>query len=79
MNQKILATSLKLLAKKVINKTEEATGDLAGSKIADKITSMKKHASGHSISEKERQIDETDDIFIPPEKRAQIVKDLRLF
>ena len=40
---------------------------------------MKKYPSGHSISEKELQIDETDDIFIPPEKRAQIIKDLGLF
>ena len=69
----------KTASKKKISKTAEATGDLVGSKIADKITSMKKHPSGHSISEKERQSDETDDIFIPPEKRAQIIKDLRLF
>ena len=69
----------KIAGKKIIGKTAEATGDLVGSKIADKITSMKKYPSGHNISEKERQIDETDDIFIPPEKRAQIIKDLRLF
>ena len=69
----------KTAGKRVISKTAEAAGDLVGSKIADKITSMKKPPSGHSISEKERQVDETDDIFIPPEKRAQIIKDLRLF
>ena len=67
----------KTTGKKIISKTAEATGDLVGSKIADKTTSMKKHPSGHSISEKERQIDETDDVFIPPEKRALIIKDLR--
>ena len=69
----------KTAGKKVIGKTAEATGDLAGSKIVDKVTSMKKNPSHHSISEKEHQIDETDDIFIPPEKCAQIIKDLRLF
>ena len=52
-------------------------GDLIGSKVADKITSMK--SNGHSITENERQIDETDDIFIPPEKGALIIKDLKLF
>ena len=69
----------KTAGKKVISKTAEATGDLVGSKIADKTTSMEKHPNGHTISEKEWQIDETDDIFIPQEKRAQIIKDLRLF
>ena len=67
----------KAAGKKVVNKTVEATGDLVGSKIADKITSMK--SKGRTITEKERQTDETNDVFIPPEKRAQIIKDLKLF
>ena len=67
----------KTAGKKVAHKTAEATGDLIESKVADKITSMK--SKEHTITENERQIDETDDIFIPPEKRAQIIKDLKLF
>ena len=67
----------KTASKKVAHKTAEATGDLIGSKVADKITSVVK--KGHTITENERQIDETNDIFIPPEKRAQIIKDLKLF
>ena len=62
----------KTAGKKVAHKTAEATGELVGSKIADKITLVGQ--KGRTISEKERQIDETDDIFIPPEKRAQIIK-----
>ena len=68
----------KTAGKKVANKTAEATGDLVGSKVADKITSMKSR-KGRTITEKERKIDETNDIFIPPEKRAQIIKDLKLY
>ena len=67
----------KTAGKKVVHKSAEAIGDLIGSKIADKIISagQKKHA----ITENERQIDETNDIFIPPGKPAQIIKDLKLF
>ena len=74
---KVTKDFAKTAGKKVAHKTVEATGDLIGSKVADKITSMK--SKGQSITENERQIDETDDIFIPPEKRAQIIKDLKLF
>ena len=54
---------------KVIHKSAEATGDLIGSKIADKITSLK-------VKDEEPQEQE---IIIPPEKRQQIISDLRLF
>ena len=67
----------KTAGEKVAHKTAEATGNLIGSKIADKITSVGQ--KGHTIIENERQIDETNDIFIPPEKRAHIIKDLKLF
>ena len=62
----------KTASKKVAHKTAEATGDLIGSKIAGKITSVGQ--KGYTITENERQIDETNDIFIPPEKRAQIIR-----
>ena len=44
--------------------------DVAGSKIADQITSSK-------VSEKKEPQDE--EIITPPEKRQQIIDDLRLF
>ena len=53
----------KTVSKKVANKTAEATGDLVGSKVADKITSIKT-PKRRTITEKERQIDETNDVFI---------------
>ena len=59
-------------SKRVVQKTAEATGDLIGNKIADKITSIGKP------KEKEKP-KETEEIYIPPEKRQQIIDDLRLF
>ena len=48
----------KLLKKRIVQKTAEATGDLIGNKIKTK---------------------EIEEIYIPPEKRRQIIDDLRLF
>ena len=62
----------KTASKRVVQKTAEATGDLNGNKIAYKITSLGKTRS----TEKE---DERQEIYIPPEKRQQIIDDLRLF
>ena len=56
----------------LVKKTAEATGDLIGSKIADEITSLGKT----KIKEKE---DERQEIYIPSQKRQQIINDLRLF
>ena len=62
----------KTASKRVFQKTAEATGDLIRNKIADKITSLGKTKS----KEKEK---EEQEIYIPPEKRQQIIDDLRLF
>ena len=62
----------KTASERVIQKTAEATGDLFGNKIADKITSLGKTKSKEK--EEERQ-----EIYILPEKRQQIIDDLRLF
>ena len=62
----------KTTSKRVVQKTAEATGDLIGNKIADKITSIGKPKE----KEKPKEIEE---IYIPPEKRQQIINDLRLF
>ena len=59
-------------SKRVVEKTAEATGDLIGNKIADKITSLGK--TKNKENEEERQ-----EIYIPPEKRQEIIDDLRLF
>ena len=54
----------KIASKRVVQKTAEATGDL--------ITSIGKPKE----KEKTKEIEE---IYIPPEKRQQIIDDLRLF
>ena len=56
----------KTASKRIVQKTAEATGDLIGKKIADKITSIAKPK-------------EKEEIYITPEKRQQIIDDLRLF
>ena len=62
-----------IASKRVVQKTAEATGDLIGNKIADKITSIGKS------KEKPKPKEEPEEIYIPPEKRQQILDDLRLF
>ena len=60
----------KTTSKRVVQKTAEATGDLIRNKIADKITSLGKAKS----KEKEKE-----EIYIPPEKRQQVIDALSLF
>ena len=62
----------KTASKRVVQKSAEAIGDLIGNKIAVKITSIGKPKE----KEKRKEIEE---IFIPLEKRQQIIDDLRLF
>ena len=81
-----------IAGKKIVHKSAEATGDLIGNKIADKITSMGRSKELHSEelgsaiktrSKKEKDetniMEETQEIYIPPEKTKQIIKDLKLF
>ena len=75
--KKILDNSLsagkdfaKIADKKVLTKSEEATGDLIGNKIADRIT---KSARNKEQIEDDRIMEETQEIIIPPEKREQII------
>ena len=65
----------KAASKRVVQKTAEATDDLIGNKIADKITSIGKSKE----KEKEKPKEKPEEIYIPPEKRQQIIDDLRLF
>ena len=59
--------------KRIVQKSAEATEDLIGNKIADKITSLGKSKN------KEKETNEEQEIIIPPEKIQQIINDLRLF
>ena len=62
----------KIASERVVQKTAEARGDLIWNKIAHKITSLGKP------KEKE-ETKEIEEIYIPPEKRQQIIDNLRLF
>ena len=64
--------AVKTACKRVVQKTAEATGDLAGNKIADKITSI-------DNSKQKEKTNKAKEIYIPPEKRQQIIDDLDLF
>ena len=63
----------KAASKRVIQKSAKATGNLIGSKIADKITSVGK--SKNKEKEKKDEPNEVEEIYIPPEKRQQIIDD----
>ena len=60
----------KTASKRVVQKTAEATGDLIGNKITHKIT---------SVSKSKEKTKKAEEIYIPPEKRQQIIDDLKLF
>ena len=66
---------LKLLHKKVIQKTGEATVDFVGNKIANKITKVSKNLEtvtneNNKETPKER--------YMSPGKKQEIINDLRL-
>ena len=65
----------KAVSIKLVPKTAEVKGDLIRNKIVDKITSVSKTKS----KEKEDETNKTQEIYITPEKRQQIINDLRLF
>ena len=69
---KTATDAAKTVSKQVVQKTAEATGDLIGNKKADKITSLLKTKSKEKENERQK-------IYIPPEKKQQIIDDLRLF
>ena len=62
----------KTTSKRVVQKTAEATGELIGSNVADNITLVRKWEE----KEKTKKVEE---IYIPPEKRQQIIDDWKLF
>ena len=66
----------KIAGKKVLHKSAEATREMIGNKVADRIT----RSSRNKVQkEDDRIMEETQEIYIPPEKREQITRDLKLF
>ena len=74
---------MKTASKRAIRKTAEATGDLIGNKIADKITSVSKKPKNNEDNDESKTgraspKDVTKERYIPPEKRQQIIDKFRL-
>ena len=74
--KKSTTDAIKTVSKRAIQKAAEATGDLIGNKIADKIASVSKISSKELQNEDELEIPK--ERYISPKKRQQIVDDLRL-
>ena len=66
----------KTAGKKVLHKRAEATGEMIGNKVADRIT---RSSRNKAQKEDDRIMEETQEIDIPPEKREQRIRDLKLF
>ena len=77
--KKSTTDAIKTASKRAIQKTAEATGDLIGNKIADKIISVsKKNNDGNNEKKKDVEITTHKKRYISPEKRQQIIDELRL-
>ena len=63
-----------IAGKKIVHKSAEATGDLIGNKIADKITSASKKL--HNEDEVNNEIPK--ERYISPKERQKIIDELKL-
>ena len=68
---------LKLLQKKAIQKTAEATDDLIN-KITNKITKASRNSPQNTLEAVKSEAEIRKERYISPEKREKIIYDLRL-
>ena len=66
----------KIAGKKVLTKSADAAGEMIANKITDRIT---RSSRNKTQKEDDRIMEETQELVIPPEKREQIIRDLKLF
>ena len=79
--KKSTADAMKTASKRAIQKIVEATGDLIGNKLADKITSISiksAKASQNNETKEDVEIATPKKRYISPEERKQIIEELRL-
>ena len=77
--EKFTTDAIKTTSKRAIQKTADATGDLIGNKIADKITSIsKKPVKELPINDEDVEITTNKKRYISPEERQQIIDELGL-
>ena len=80
----LIADAIKTASKRAIQKTAEATDNLIGSKIADKIASVSKKESTKGLHNNDETKEEDVEIttpkkrYISPEERQEIVEELGL-
>ena len=76
--KKLTTDAIKTASKRAIQKTAETTGDLIGNKIADKIASVSKKSKKPQNNEANDESEAPKERYISPEKRQQIIDELRL-
>ena len=67
-----------IAGKKMVHKSAEATGDLIGNKIADKITSASKRSHNEEIQSAEVNNEIPKERYISPKDRQKIIDELSL-
>ena len=80
--KKSAADAIKTASKRPIQKTAEATGDLVGNKIVDKITSASKKSLKKPHDEESASTEVNNETpkgrYISPKERQKIIDELRL-
>ena len=79
--KKSTTDAIKTASRRAIQKTAEATGDLIGNKIADKITSVSKKPSNtnkNNNNNEDVEITAHKKRYMSPKERQQIINELRL-
>ena len=77
--KKSVTDAIKTSSKRAIQKTAEATGDLVGNKIADKITSVSKKCTKRLPTiDEDAELTTPNKRYISLEERQQIIDELRL-
>ena len=78
--KKSATDAIKTASKRAIKKMAEAAGDLISNKFADKITSVSKKSKASQNNETEEDVERAapKKRYISPEKRKQIIEELRL-
>ena len=75
--KKSATDAVKTASKREIPKIVEATGDLIGNKIADKISSVSKKKSNNNNDDDDVELATHKKRYISPEERQQIIDELR--
>ena len=78
--KKSTSDAIKIASKRAIQKTAEATRDLIGNKIADKLKNVSKKSNNNDNNNNNEDVEITahKKRYIYPEERQQIINELRL-